>query len=98
MKTGLQKAHERKTKKYEEFIERIKAKTEVFDEISLHCVEVGSRGHIATSLNEIRAYLVVTKKGSPTVEAFLRSLGRTALRGSIFIFKDRNRIDSREDY
>ena len=89
---GLERAHERKTKKYEDFIEQIKKKTDKYSEINLHCVEVGARGHIATSLESIRHLLAVTKKGAPKTEAFLRTLGRSALKGSILIYRDRNKL------
>ena len=89
---GLEKAHERKTKKYEEFVRRIKQKTDTYDEIELHCIEVGARGHIATSIQSIRHLLAVNKKGATKTDAFLRALGRTALKGSILIYKDRNKL------
>ena len=89
---GLVNAHQRKTDKYEDFVVSIKtADAGAFDQIRVHCVEVGSRGHIASSFEEIRPFLTVDKRGEASVEAFLRSLGRTALRGSIFVYRDRDR-------
>ena len=89
---GLEKAHERKKKKYLEFIRQIKLKTEAFHEINLHCVEVGARGHLATSLHGINHLIALVKKGVPNTETFLRTLGRASLKGSILIYRDRNKL------
>ena len=95
---GLANAHQRKAEKYEDLAVGIaKADPEAYDEIRVHCVEVGSRGHIASSFEEIRPLLTVDKQGeASSVEAYLRALGRTALRESILIYRDRDRLFASE--
>ena len=84
-KNGAERAHLRKEKKYQALVDEIRIKKH-YDEIELHCIEIGSRGHIANTLNGIQKYLQCPR-GTKTVRNFLMELGRVSLLRSMEIYR-----------
>lgn len=85
---GPGRANWRKMFKYST-IREMNIRSQNFASVSLHCIEVGSRGFIATTLNEISPYLQCGR-GHPTVRSFLSRLGGICLKQSMRIYERRN--------
>ena len=67
---NLKFAHQRKVSKYTPFIEALRAEGN-YAEVELHCIEVGSRGYLANSFQDIHQYLECGR-GHPKMAIFRR--------------------------
>jgi hypothetical protein len=84
-KHSCEAASERKRRKYAPFIDAVEQTANV--KIQLFCVEVGSRGYVASSMLTIKHLLGLPKK---QLRHFLVQLGRTAFLQSLNILKLRD--------
>ena len=86
---NLKNAHQRKSSKYERFVDAVRAGRR-YAEVELHCIEVGSRGYIANTFQEIHPYLNCGR-GHPKITVFRRRVGRASLMASLRIFRNRDK-------
>lgn len=86
--SNLEAAHRRKMSKYTPFVDALRAEGK-YAEVELHCIEVGSRGYLANTFQEIHQYLDCGR-GHPRIDIFRRRVGKTALMASLRIFRDKD--------
>ena len=83
---SCQAANERKRGKYQIFIDEVSKHVKV----TLYCVEVGSRGYVASSMLSIKHLLGLDKKD---LRKFLVKLGQTAFLQSVRILNHRDHVE-----
>lgn len=88
---NLQYAQSRKKQKYLTFKDAINATQAGRDvDIEVHCIEVGSRGFIANTIQSIYPYIQCSRR-EPSLKTFLESLSRESIQTSMKIFEMKDR-------
>lgn len=84
-RANLLKRHNTKVEKYKGLVTALEGKNHYTD-IKLICVEVGSRGYIASSVNDLSPYITCDRH-HPSIKKFWQTVGRESLYASLEIFR-----------